>query len=206
MQRSSNAAASAAGISHLRQILPRFVDHHRRGNRGEFRKPRGCCRERRRYKVPMSNSSMSSARLVSRRSLLKAATAASALSLPGMLRAETQTTLRFIPVIDLTFVDPIYATAQVSRNHGFMVYDTLYGMNSALEVSPQMLSGHVVSNGDRQWDLTLREGLLWHDGERVLARDCVASIRRWTARDGFGAELMAATDELSAPDDPTIRC
>ena len=143
--------------------------------------------------------------LVSRRSLLKAAAAAPALSLPGILRAQSQTTLRFIPVIDLTFIDPIYSTAQVSRNHGFMVYDTLYGMNSALEVSPQMVSGHVVSNDERQWDLTLRDGLLWHDGERVLARDCVASIRRWAARDGFGAELMAATDELSAPDDRTIR-
>ncbi len=143
--------------------------------------------------------------LVSRRSLLRAAAAAPALSLPGILRAQSQTTLRFVPVIDLTFVDPIYSTAQVSRNHGFMVYDTLYGMNSALEVSPQMVSGHVVSNDERQWDLTLRDGLLWHDGERVLARDCVASIRRWTARDGFGAELMAATDELSAPDDRTIR-
>src|SRR6267154_2716651 len=143
--------------------------------------------------------------LVSRRSLLRAAAAAPALSLPGILRAQSQTTLRFVPVIDLTFVDPIYSTAQVSRNHGFMVYDTLYGMNSALEVSPQMVSGHVVSNDDRQWDLTLREGLLWHDGERVLARDCVASICRWAARDGFGAELVAATDELSAPDDRTIR-
>jgi peptide/nickel transport system substrate-binding protein len=143
--------------------------------------------------------------LISRRSLLKAAAAAPAFSLPGVARAQSQTTLRFMPVIDLTFLDPIFSTAQVSRNHGFMVYDTLYGMNAALEISPQMVSGHVVSNDDKQWDLTLRDGLLWHDGERVLARDCVASIRRWAARDGFGAELMAATDELSAPDDRTIR-
>ena len=56
-----------------------------------------------------------------------------------------------------------------------------------------------------QWDLSLRDGLFWHDGERVLARDCVASIRRWAARDGFGGELMEATDELSAADDRTIR-
>ncbi len=150
-------------------------------------------------------SIMSSTKLVSRRSLLRAAATAPALSLPGVLRAQSQTTLRFIPVIDLTFVDPIFSTAQVSRNHGFMVYDTLYGINAALEVSPQMVSGHVVSSDARQWDLTLRDGLFWHDGERVLARDCVASIRRWAARDGFGAELMAATDELSAPDDRTIR-
>src|SRR3979490_641370 len=138
MQRSSDAASPAAGISHLCQILPRSVDHNRRGDRGEFQKSRS--------NHPLRTAdqiSQESSMLVSRRSLLKAAAAAPALSLPGILRAQSQTTLRFIPVIDLTFVDPIYSTAQVSRNHGFMVYDTLYGMNSALEVSPQMVSGHV---------------------------------------------------------------
>ncbi|MET3360373.1 ABC-type transport system substrate-binding protein [Bradyrhizobium japonicum] len=142
---------------------------------------------------------------ISRRSLLKAAAAMPALSFPGIVRAESQSTLRFIPVIDLAFVDPIYSTAQVSRNHGFMVYDTLFGMSASLQVSPQMLSGHVISGDGLQWDLSLRDGLFWHDGERVLARDCVASIRRWAARDGFGGELMEATDELSAADDRTIR-
>jgi len=141
---------------------------------------------------------------LSRRTLL-GASAAAALARPGLVRAAAQTTLRFIPVIDLAFIDPIYAGAQVSRNHGFMVYDTLYGINAALEVSPQMVDGHVVSNDGRQWDLTLRDGLLWHDGVRVLARDCVASIGRWAKRDAFGAALMRATDELSAPDDRTIR-
>ena len=130
---------------------------------------------------------------ISRRSLLKAAAAMPALSFPGIVRAESRSTLRFIPVIDLAFVDPIYSTAQVSRNHGFMVYDTLYGMSSSLEVSPQMLSGHAVSDDGRQWDLTLRDGLFWHDGERVLARDCVASIRRWAARDGFGGATWRRT-------------
>ncbi|WP_315700701.1 MULTISPECIES: ABC transporter substrate-binding protein [unclassified Bradyrhizobium] len=142
---------------------------------------------------------------ISRRSLLGAAATLPALSMPGLVRAEAQTTLRFIPVIDLAFLDPIFSTAQVTRNHGFMVYDTLYGMDAALDVSPQMVAGHAVSNDGKQWDLTLREGLVWHDGEKVLARDCVASIKRWAARDGFGAELIAATDELSAFDDKTIR-
>src|SRR5882757_3333844 len=206
MQWPSDAASPAAGVSHLCEILLRPLDHNRSSNRGEFQQIRGRrFRERGRSLVPMSSSVMPPKMLVSRRSLLRAAAVVPALSLPGVLRAESQTTLRFIPVIDLSFIDPIYSTAQVSRNHGFMVYDTLYGMNSALEISPQMVSGHVVSNDDRQWDLILRDGLLWHDGERVLARDCVASIRRWAARDGFGAELMAATDELSAPDDRTIR-
>ena len=138
-----------------------------------------------------------------RRTLLRAG--AGALALPATARAAAQTTLRFIPVIDFAFIDPIFAGTQVSRNHGLMVFDTLYGINSALDVSPQMVDGHVVSRDGRQWDLTLRDSLLWHDGEQVLARDCVASINRWAARDAFGAALKRATDELSAPDDRTIR-
>ncbi|MBC9208019.1 ABC transporter substrate-binding protein [Roseomonas aerophila] len=142
-----------------------------------------------------------------RRSLLQAAAAAplAGLAAPRSARAASATTLRFVPVIDLAFVDPIYSTAQVSRNHGFMVFDTLYGMNSKLEATPQMVEGHRVEDDGRRWDLTLREGLTWHDGEKVTARDCVASIRRWSKRDPFGDALMAATDELSAPNDRTIR-
>ncbi len=143
--------------------------------------------------------------MLNRRSLLKAAAAAVAVR-PAIVRAASTTTLRFIPVIDLAFVDPIYASsAQVSRNHGFMVFDTLYGMNSKLEVSPQMVEGHTTDSDGLLWNLTLREGLLWHDGEKVLARDCVASIRRWARKDAFGDALIQATDELSAPDDRTIR-
>lgn len=139
---------------------------------------------------------------LSRRALLAAAPA---LALPAAVRADAQTTLRFIPVIDLAFVDPIYASAQVSRNHGFMVFDTLYGIDTSLTVSPQMAEGHVVSADGKQWDISLRPGLTFHDGEQVRAWDCVASIQRWSHRDAFGGSLMRATDELSAPDDRTIR-
>jgi ABC-type transport system substrate-binding protein len=50
----------------------------------------------------------------------------------------------------------------------------------------------------------LRDGLMFHNGEKVLARDCAASINRWGARDAFGQALMQRTDEMSAPDDKTI--
>jgi len=140
-----------------------------------------------------------------RRTLLRAAAAAPALALPAFARAASATTLRFIPVIDLAFTDPVFSGAFVSRNHGFMVFDTLYGIDSKLQVSPQMLEGHRVEDDGKRWDLTLRPGLTWHDGETVTARDCVASIRRWAKRDALGTALMAATDELSAPDDRTIR-
>ena len=112
--------------------------------------------------------------------------------------------LRFIPQADLSTLDPHWNTAYVTRNHGFMVFDTLYGTDADYAPRPQMVEGHVVEEDGRRWTLTLREGLRWHDGEPVLARDCVASIRRWASRDGFGATLMAATEELSATDDRRI--
>ncbi|HEY0203315.1 MAG TPA: ABC transporter substrate-binding protein, partial [Acetobacteraceae bacterium] len=102
-------------------------------------------------------------------------------------------------------LDPIANTAAQVRNHAFLVFDTLYGLDAAYAPRPQMLAGHATEADGRLWTLTLRDGLRFHDGTPVLARDAVASIRRWAAVDGFGAALMAATDALDAPDDRTIR-
>jgi len=130
------------------------------------------------------------------------ATAAAGLASPAI--AQPARVLRFIPQADLSTLDPHWNTAYVTRNHGFMVFDTLYGMDSAYRATPQMLSGHTTEADGLRWTLTLRDGLRWHDGTPVLARDCVASIRRWGAKDTFGQALLAATDELSAPDDRRI--
>jgi len=142
-----------------------------------------------------------------RRTLMKAGGGglAAALTSPGLVRAQPVSTLRFTPQQDLVTLDPVTTTGYISRNHGYMVFDTLYGMDGAFQATPQMVDGHRVEDDGKRWDLTLRDGLWWHDGEKVLARDCVASIRRWARRDPFGETLMAATDELSAPDDRTIR-
>ena len=133
------------------------------------------------------------------------ASTASALALPAAVRAQSQTTFRFIPQIDLAFLDPHWTTAYITRNHGYMVFDTLFGQDGKFQYSPQMLEGFTVENDGKLWNLTLRDGLFWHDGEKVLARDCVASIQRWSKRDAFGQALMTATDELAAADDRTIR-
>jgi peptide/nickel transport system substrate-binding protein len=139
---------------------------------------------------------------VKRRTLLASATAVLAAS--AVSRAQSRTTLRFIPQADLSIVDPHFNTAYVTRNHAYMVYDTLYGLNGKLQPSGQMVAGHVVEDDGKRWTLTLRDGLKWHDGTPVLARDCVASIRRWGAKDVYGQTLLSATDSLEAPDDTRI--
>src|SRR5947209_676590 len=110
-----------------------------------------------------------------RRHLLTAG--AASLAMPAILRAQgtpgaTQT-LKFIPQADLTVLDPHWTTAYVTRNHGFMVFDTLYGTDGQYKPSPQMLAGGSTEDGGKLWRLTLRDGLMFHDGTPVLARDCV---------------------------------
>ncbi|MBL6079143.1 ABC transporter substrate-binding protein [Belnapia sp. T18] len=136
-----------------------------------------------------------------RRSLL-ASPLAAALASPAL--AQAPRVLRFVPQADLAILDPIATTATVTMLHGYAVFDTLYGTDAGYRIQPQMVEGHVVEEDGRRWTLTLREGLRFHDGEPVRGRDCAASIRRWAAGDGVGAELLAATDELSAPDDRRI--
>jgi peptide/nickel transport system substrate-binding protein len=142
-----------------------------------------------------------------RRTLLTLAAGALAapLAAPAIAQTEAARTLRFIPQSDLTALDPVWTSVYVTRNHGYLVFDTLYGQDSSYSVQPQMVAGHTIEQDGRLWRLTLREGLLFHDNTPVLARDCVASIRRWAKRDAFGQTLMLATDELSAPDDRIIQ-
>src|ERR1700728_2040338 len=114
-----------------------------------------------------------------RRGLLTAGVAGAAvLAAPRIARSEAARVLKFIPQSDLATLDPHFTTASVTREHGLMVFDTLYGMDNAYRPQPQMVEGHVVGDGGRLWELTLRDGLRFHDGMPVLARDAVASIRR----------------------------
>ncbi len=150
---------------------------------------------------------MKRSRLVSRRTALKVGAGAAALALPSVARSDKSSVLKFIPFADLGTVDPIWTTSYPTRNHGYMAFDTLYGQTGperGFIATPQMVAGHIVEDDGKTWKLTLRDGLLFHDGQRVLARDCVASIRRWSVRDGLGQTLMTRTDEISASDDKTI--
>jgi peptide/nickel transport system substrate-binding protein len=128
-----------------------------------------------------------------------------ALAAPSLAGAQNRRLLKFIPQADLAVLDPVWAAFYVVGAHGMMIFDTLYGMDSEYRPQPQMAEGHRIDDNGKTWSIDLRPGLAWHDGEPVLARDCVASIRRWGVRDSFGQTLMAAVDGIDAPDDRTIR-
>jgi len=106
---------------------------------------------------------------------------------------------------DLKIVDPIWTTALISTHHGNMIYDTLFALDDKLQVRPQMVDKWDVSADKLTWTFVLRDGLEWHDGKPVTAEDCVASIKRWAAKDSMGQKLMSVVAELSSPDAKTIK-
>lgn len=141
-----------------------------------------------------------------RRDILKTALAgATALAAPRVVHAEGAKTINFTPHADLVSVDPVWTTADITRNFSLAVYDTLYGYDAQFNVQPQMVEGTKTENDGKLWELTLRDGLAFHDGTPVLAKDCVATIQRFSKRYPFGQELMSRTDELTAPSDKVIR-
>jgi peptide/nickel transport system substrate-binding protein len=119
--------------------------------------------------------------------------------------AERAKTLVFVGVADLSILDPVVTGARPTRNAAYLVFDTLYGIDTQWKAQPQMVEAHAVEEDGLTWTLKLREGLRFHDNEPVLARDVVASIRRFGPRVIFANALMDATEELSAPDDRTVR-
>jgi peptide/nickel transport system substrate-binding protein len=138
-----------------------------------------------------------------RRSLL-GGVAAAGFAAPALGQGAAST-LRVIPQANLTSLDPVWTTAVVTRNHGMMVFDHITSVDEHGVPKPQMVEGWTIEDDGKTWTFTLRDNLFFHDGERVTAKDCVASIKRWAARDTFGQVMWAATNELAALDDKRFR-
>jgi peptide/nickel transport system substrate-binding protein len=120
--------------------------------------------------------------------------------------ADTKT-LRFIAQSDLRVLDPIWTTAGITRNHGYMVYDTPFALDAKFKPQPQMVGDYSISPDKLLYSITLRDGLKFHDGEPVRGTDCVVSLQRWMVRDSFGQSLATALDKIEPAGDKgfTIR-
>jgi peptide/nickel transport system substrate-binding protein len=146
-------------------------------------------------------------RRVSRRQFLAGATAAAtttALAAPFIHAQKRGGTLRFVAQADLKILDPVWTTAYITRNHSYLVYDTLFGTDEKLQVKPQMVDKWSASKDGMRYTFTLRDGLKWHDGQPVVAEDCVESLKRWGKKDRFGRLLMAHTAKLATADRKTF--
>lgn len=144
-----------------------------------------------------------------RRSFLALGAAAGALSAAGFGTDAAwaqggQKTLKLFSTTNLVALDPVISTAEVAVQHGYYVFDTLYGVTTEFVPQPQMAEGHTVSEDALTWTFTLRDGLSFHDGSPVKAADCAASIKRWSQIDGYGRLLGAAVETYNVIDDKTF--
>jgi peptide/nickel transport system substrate-binding protein len=136
---------------------------------------------------------------------LMAAVASLSLSLVSPVFAQSSgKTIKFIPEADLRSLDPIWTTAYITRNHGYMVYDTLFALDEHFKPQPQMVDTWKVSDDKLTYTFTLRDGLKFHDGMPVRSADCIASLARWMKRDALGQAMADAVGDMKAGDDKTF--
>jgi peptide/nickel transport system substrate-binding protein len=120
--------------------------------------------------------------------------------------ARADSVLRYVPHADLTVIDPYWTGVYITRNYGYMVYDTLFAFDHDYQPQPQMVDSWTVSDDKLTWNFTLRDHLKFHDGQPVRAADVVASLKRWGVRnDTYGQPLLAAAAAIEALDDARFR-
>jgi peptide/nickel transport system substrate-binding protein len=105
----------------------------------------------------------------------------------------------------LRVMDPVVSTAFITRDHGYMIYDTLLGMNDKFEIKPQMAEKWEAAEDGKTYTFTLRDGLKWHDGAPVTSEDCVASLKRWAQQDSTGQVLMTMVSDLAVVDGKSFK-
>jgi ABC-type transport system substrate-binding protein len=141
---------------------------------------------------------------ISRRHVVQGAAAVITLGAPSVRARNHRQTLRFVAQADLKVLDPVWTTAYITRNHSYLVYDTLFGTDENLQIKPQMVERVTMSPDGMKYTFTLREGLRWHDGKQVQSEDCVESLKRWGRTNRFGQLLMAHTGKIAPIDKRTF--
>jgi|SRR5215475_3949239 peptide/nickel transport system substrate-binding protein len=101
--------------------------------------------------------------------------AAAGILVASLSDAQAEVKLRAVMQSDVKIIDPIWTTAYITRNHGYMIYDTLFAMDEKGDIRPQMIDKYALSDDKLTYTFTLRDGLLWHDGLRSRRR--IASPR-----------------------------
>jgi IS5 family transposase len=120
---------------------------------------------------------------ISRRELIQSVgSIAGAIAMPGIVAAraastDANATVKVVPEVDLKVLDPIWTTALITATHAWLIYDTLFAPDREYQVHPQMVEKYERDEDGLTWRFKLRDGLGWHDGTAVTARDCVASLR-----------------------------
>ena len=110
--------------------------------------------------------------------------------------------LRYIPQSNLMSLDPVWTSSIIVYIHSYMVYDTLFGIDQNYDIKPQMCAGYELSDDKLTWTFHLRDGLMFHDGEKVLRPRVDIGTERLRQRTFIGvAEVNLTLDRH----DPLLR-
>ena len=137
---------------------------------------------------------------MNRRGFLAGAASLTGLALTGCTPPDNSNVLRAVLHADLQSLDPVVTTIGIVQRHALMIYDFLFGRDVNGVPRPQMVDQWSVSSDRLTWEFSLRDGLVFHDGAPVTAKDAVASLRRWGARDAYGRQIFAVTEQLQVLD------
>ncbi len=118
--------------------------------------------------------------------------------------ARAETVIRAVPLLDVKILDPYQNSNYGTRNHGHMIYETLFAWDSHQKPQPEMVGDYSVSSDKMTWRFTLRPGLKWHDGKPVTTTDVIASLQKWMRKDALGQKLHEAMASLTADNAETF--
>src|SRR5262249_10679487 len=78
------------------------------------------------------------------------------------------------------------------------VYETLFTFDKDWSPIPLLAEGHKVSDGGRQYTITLRKGVRFHNGKEMTAADVVVSLNRWSRMSNLGQALWKSVEAVAA--------
>lgn len=115
-------------------------------------------------------------------------------------------TLRFGMLQDTQGFDPALTTDAGALTMDGWVFDRLVAMSPEKEIEPMLASSWKISDDGLTYTFTLREGVLFHDGTPMTAKDAAFSIERLRTNEKSPRRtLMAPIESVTAPDDSTLK-
>jgi peptide/nickel transport system substrate-binding protein len=132
--------------------------------------------------------------------------AAAAAGLMATTAAHAQSTIRYASSIEPPVLDPVVNMLGVVQEHGYLIYDQLFGYGCDGMPRPQMVDQYSVKSdaAGAVWTMSLRPGMKWHDGTAVTSKDAIASITRWSKTDQVGRKLAAIGMQFAEVDENTF--
>ena len=103
-------------------------------------------------------------------------------------------------------LDPMESTADVVGLIAQHVFETLYTWGDGWRIVPLLAaSDPQVSADGKEYVITLRTGVRFHDGQEMTSADVLASLQRWMRVAVRGRTTAEIVESVTAPNPTTIR-